>query len=173
MPTDRTRPSDDRRQGYRGVRFQQGRVILDRDLNAAEELTAEELRDVTRDVVGPVGTPDNGFMIAPVNKDAQTKRPFDFTIAAGTYYVGGVRVSFDQPATGPSVTYFNQPDCLSPDWVSADEEKALRGQEWSEFVGLQIQEMEVSAQEDPDLKDVGLGGPDTAGRLIFLVRVPP
>jgi Family of unknown function (DUF6519) len=164
MPTDRTRPSDDRRQGYRGVRYQQGRVILDRDLNAAEELTAEELRDVTRDVVGLVGTPDNGFTITPPSKEV--KRPFDFTISAGTYYVGGVRVSFERPAT-----YFKQPDWLHPDWVSDEEEKALLEQEWSEFIGLQIQEVEVSAQEDPDLKDVGLGGPDTAGRLSLLVRV--
>lgn len=162
MPTDRSRPSDDRRQSYRGVRFQQGRVIVERDLNAAEELAADQLRDVTLDVVGPVGSPDEGFKITPATKG----KDFDFTIEAGTYYLGGVRVSLAE-----TTTYFNQPDWITPDWLTSKDEKALIGKSWNEFVFLHVQEVEVSAREDPDLADVGLGGPDTAGRLRQLVHI--
>ena len=37
MPSDKTRTSDDIRQGYKGPVMQEGRVILDRDFNALQE----------------------------------------------------------------------------------------------------------------------------------------
>lgn len=155
MPTDRTRPSDDLRQGYRGVRFQQGRVVLDRDLNAGEEISAAEFRFVGLDVVGPFGSPDDGYKIIPATTT------HDFGISSGSIYVGGVRITLPS-----ATTYFTQPDSLT-----REDAKPADAKPWNELVYLRVSQVEVSAREDGDLADVGLGGPDSAGRVRMLARV--
>src|SRR5271163_4843933 len=64
MPSDRSRRTDRPRHGYTGVVAQQGRVILDRDFNAGQGLTAARIAADALDFVGPCGTPDNGFQIS-------------------------------------------------------------------------------------------------------------
>ncbi len=64
MPSDRSRRTDTLRDGYSGVVAQQGRVILDRDFNALQGLTAERIARDALDFVGPCGTPDDGFRIS-------------------------------------------------------------------------------------------------------------
>src|SRR5438270_12604077 len=121
MTSDRTRISNDYQQGYRGIVAQQGRVILDRDINAMQTLLDGELRRETLDIVGPCGTPDDGFAISlptlasPLRPPGGTARdvrlfpiltsppppdPFDFLIKPGTIYVGGLRAVFAPPAAG-------------------------------------------------------------------------
>lgn len=156
MPTDRTRPSDDLRQGYRGVRFQQGRVVLDRDLNAGEEISAAEFRFVGLDVVGPFGSPDDGYKIIP-----DTAKKHDFGISSGSIYVGGVRITLPS-----ATTYFTQSDSLTHAKAEPADAKP-----WNELVYLRVSQVEVSAREDGDLADVGLGASDTAGRVRMLARV--
>ena len=51
------------RKRYNGVRFQQGRVFSDSDFNEAGMLDAEETRRRTLDIMGPKGSPDDGFKI--------------------------------------------------------------------------------------------------------------
>jgi hypothetical protein len=178
MSSDISRTDDSERQHYKGVVMQQGRVILDRDFNALQEITERRIDADALDFVGPCGTPDNGFAIdaiipgspplwippPPLSPPMAHNR--DFLISPGTMYVGGQRAVFPPADYGkPPITYsyFDQPDWINPDEPSRD--AAL------EFVYLDLLEQEVSAVEDPDLKDVALGGPDTSQRLRLLKRV--
>src|SRR5437879_710868 len=89
MGSDRARRSYDASRMYRSVVSQQGRVTVEADANEAEEIRAAESHAELIDVVGPSGSPDDGFKISV---PAVTTTQFDFAIGAGTLYVGGVRV---------------------------------------------------------------------------------
>ena len=168
MGSDRARVTYDPRQQYRSVVMQQGRVTLEADWNEAQQIFAEEMRKEALDFVGPSGTPDNGYAIVPGQQP--THAPYDFSVQPGVMYVGGVRVELHD-----AVQYSNQPDWLDrgpedPDWL--DLAAVAAGRPKDEFVYLLLREQEVSAVEDPDLKDVALGGPDTAQRTRLLQRFP-
>lgn len=184
MPADRSRRTDGPRHGYTGVVAQQGRVILDRDFNAGQGLTAARIATDALDFVGPCGTPDNGFEISlpglsppatpfwspPVTPPLESPpvtvgAGADFLISPGTMYVGGERAEFPAWQDGHAVTYsyFDQPDDPAPPQPNADAQR--------ELVYLELTEQEVSAVEDPDLLEVALGGPDTTQRLKLLRRV--
>src|SRR3982751_6216928 len=103
MGSDRARVTYDPRQSYRSVVMQQGRVTLEADWNEAQAIAAEELRKETLDIVGPSGTPDDGYRVEPLS--GLGFAPFDFLVSAGTMYVGGLRVELATP-----VQYSNQSD---------------------------------------------------------------
>lgn len=154
MPSDRDRFSYDKKQQYRSVVSQQGRVLLPADFNEAQEIGGEQLRYDALDIVGPAGTPDDGYKIGfPAGPP-----DFNFSIGAGAMYVGGMRLKLFDP-----VTYFDQPDWLDP--------TPLTGAPQREYVFLDIEEQEVSAVEDGALRDVALGGPDTTQRTRLIQRV--
>ena len=177
MASDISRTDDSGRQHYKGVVMQQGRVILDRDFNALQEITEERTDADALDFVGPCGTPDNGFAIdaiipgspplwvppPPLSPPALHNR--DFLISPGTMYVGGQRAVFPADYGQPPITYsyFDQPEWIQPDEPNTDATL--------EFVYLHLLEQEVSAVEDTDLKDVALGGPDTTQRVRLIKRV--
>ncbi|HEX3437633.1 MAG TPA: DUF6519 domain-containing protein [Pseudacidobacterium sp.] len=167
MGSDRARVSYDPKQQYRSVVMQQGRVTLEADWNEAQQITGEETRNEALDFVGPCGTPDDGYSI--VLTQSPTNPPYDFYVQPGTMYVGGIRASLLDP-----VQYSNQPDWQDygpedPDWVSLS--SLAQAPPTDEFVYLYLREQEVSAVEDPDLKDIALGGPDTAQRTRILQRI--
>jgi hypothetical protein len=194
MPGDRSRRFDASRHGYTGVVAQQGRVILDRDFNAAQALTTARMAADALDEIGPCGTPDDGFRIAvpdPFAASPPLVTPVvsppispgganDFTISPGTMYVGGQRVEFPrlQNGTPVSYSYFDQPDWPAPPstlqrrstGTSLNVDIAHKMPE-TELVLLHVTEQEVSAVEDPDLFEVALGGADTTQRLKMLRRV--
>jgi hypothetical protein len=161
MSSDRARVSYDPRRQYRSVVAQQGRVTLDADVNEAQEIAGEILRTETIDIVGPSGTPDDGYKVAAVPGD--TTR--DFAVGAGTMYVGGERVTL--PA---AVKYTTQTEWLDragdPLWASPPQAASA-----TEFIYLFLREQEVSAVEDTALREVALGGPDTAQRKRLLQRI--
>jgi len=183
MPSDRSRHTDRPGHGYTGVVAQQGRVILDRDFNAGQGLTAARIAADALDFVGPCGTPDDGFRISlpgqsppepfwsppvtppPESPPVSVGGGLDFLIAPGTMYVGGERVRFPAEQDGRAITYsyFDQPDDPAPPQPNPD---VVR-----ELAYLDLTEQEVSAVEDPDLLEVALGGPDTTQRLKLLRRV--
>jgi hypothetical protein len=146
--------------------MQQGRVTLEADWNEAQQIAGEELRKETLDIVGPSGTPDNGYQISFTGPNGQPATPPDFFIEPGTMYVGGVRVQLDA-----TLQYSQQQEWLDhtgdPDWV--DLNQVPPGED--EFVYLYLREQEVSAVEDTDLKDVALGGPDTAQRTRLVQHI--
>ncbi|MGO9935479.1 MAG: DUF6519 domain-containing protein [Steroidobacteraceae bacterium] len=180
MPSDISRTSDEQR--YTGVVMQQGRVILDRDINALRETIDRRIDDDALDFVGPNGTPDDGFEIGAAGAAGAASppywsppealssppgsNPYDFSISAGTMYVGGQRAVFAPQVPGQGAveySYFDQPEWISP--------PAPPTPLTQEFIYLHLLEHTVSAVEDPELKDVALGGPDTTQRLQVVKRV--
>jgi hypothetical protein len=130
---------------YTAVLDQQGRVRTDYD--KAEEVAIENRlrQQALRDIVGRSGAPaDNpGFQVSATPEG-------DLVIGAGHYYVGGTLCSNDR-----AVSFVDQPD--------------LPGQELPEAAGrylayLRVFERHITAIEDPDIREVALGGPDTTTR---------
>lgn len=158
MATDIARLSFDPARHYTGVAAQQGRVTLEAEQNEQRIIDAEERRLELIDIIGPAGTPDNGYAIAAATGS-------DFTISAGTMYAGGLRVALDH-----SILYSNQPDWLDhtddPDWIAPDGKTGP-----NEHIILVLQERDVTAVEDPALREAALGGPDGSARTILLQHI--
>ena len=147
MGSDRARISFDPSRGYRSVVAQQGRVTLEADVNEQASIASETLRLETIDIIGPAGTPDpTGYEVSIPGGE--------ITVAPGTMYVGGWRLTLDNP-----VPLNNQPDWLDQP-VSNSKVHAVG----NEVVALLVTEQSVSAVEDQSLREVALGGPDTAAR---------
>ena len=164
MGSDKARRSYDSSRMYRSVVSQQGRVTLEADANEAEEIRAEESRADLIDVIGPAGARGDGFKIAVPAKAIQ---PFDFSIGQGSFYVGGLRVTNpDENATYEGQKQTEWVDY--PDEPTADSPPRLP---LTEAVYLTLSEHEVSAVEDEALRELALGGPDTAARLRLLQHV--
>jgi hypothetical protein len=160
MTADISRVSYDEAQQYRLVVGQQGRVLVDTDLTDGQRLLGEEQRREALDFVGPSGAPDGGYK-ATVPAKADAKRPrFDFDVAAGALYVGGLRVELLAP-----ITYARQPDWLNPS-PPPGQRAGPR-----ECIVLHLREQEVGAVEDPELREVALGGPDSSQRSRILQQV--
>jgi hypothetical protein len=159
MAADRARVSYDPTRKWRGLVAQQGRVSVEADWNEAAAIDAERDRRTTLDVVGPFGTPDDGYLITPDDTG-------DFTIGSGTLYVGGERLDLDG-----TVTYSTQPEWLDHSIDSLWQDPAVPASDPAyELVYVLASEQEVCAVEDPALADVALGGPDTMQRRRILQR---
>src|SRR5271170_2191510 len=106
MGSDRARVSYNPSQQYRSVVMQQGRVAVEADWNEAQLIASEETRLEALDLIGPAGTPDNGYAIS------LTSGSFDFNIAPGSMYVSGMRASLPTPG----LAYSQQP---KNDWMDS------------------------------------------------------
>jgi hypothetical protein len=143
--------------------MQQGRVTVEADWNEEEQVVNEEMRKEALDFVGHNGTPDNGYRIDT------GQALFDFSVSNGTMYVGGMRAFLAE-----SLQYSDQSDWLDhsggdPDWV--DVPTLGNAPPQREFIYLYLREQEVSAVEDLALREVALGGPDTAQRVRLIQHI--
>lgn len=152
---------------YSSVRMQQGRVLTDFDWNASRFIDEEVRRKTDVDIIGPAGSPDNGFKIE--NLDATTGF-IDFDILNGTMYTGGLRLEMN------AIEKFR----LQKDWlekndndyrvpVPADFPDGVS--EMFHLAYLEAWQQPVSAVEDSALFEPALGGPDTTVRLRNMRRV--
>ncbi|MCP3911611.1 MAG: right-handed parallel beta-helix repeat-containing protein [Actinomycetia bacterium] len=157
MTMDLSRIVHDPAKRYASVRMQQGRVILDDDWNdQATTTTTERVQSLT-DVIGPSGTSDDAFRVGtPTTPDGN----IDFPLGEGTFYIGGHRLPVEA-----NLAFRHQHDLLTPPAVAAP-----AGQR-HDLVWLEAWEQPVTAVEDRELREVGLGGPDTAARTRLLARV--
>ncbi len=103
MAADIARVSYDPTRHYRSLVAQQGRVTLEADNNEGTMLQAEALRLETIDIVGPAGTPDNGYAVS------SGSGPGGVTVGPGIFYLGGWRL-----VLAAAVDLSTQPD-----WVDA------------------------------------------------------
>lgn len=169
MGSDRARNTFDRTKQYRRLIAQQGRVELEADKNESAEIATETLRLETIDMIGPYGVPSDpvtdtkgtGYQIAPLGPQAKRAAAAarDFRILPGTIYLGGWRI--EQENQG--LTYEGQ---ASNEWLEPHAvEAAVDVRTTLESVVLHVSEHEVSAVEDSTLREVALGGPDTAQRM--------
>lgn len=156
---EKSRDAFEPRKRYAAVGMQLGRVMLDDDFNEAEQIRLDEGRQVNLDVIGAVGSPDDGFKVVD---GSGTATAVDFEIAAGTLYLGGLRL------WNPDEVKFS----LQGDWLqqgAADRPPLTPGR--TDLVYVEAWQQPVTAVEDGELFEVALGGPDTSDRTRTMWRV--
>jgi len=167
MKGDFSRLTFQARKHYSGVLHQQGRVWLDADWN--EDVQDRQfLHDQeTVDVVGRSGAPEPGlgFQIGP-NPNANAQ-PDDFAIGGGPgsnghFYVDGLLCQLEA-----GVTYLSQPDYPNPQRLTMP----APGGTLTALVYLEAWQRLITYLEDPGIREVALGGPDTATRLQTVAQV--
>lgn len=144
---------------YAGVRMQQGRVLTDDDFNEAQVAASEALRRVLLDVVGPTGSPDEGFK---VSSPSRSGTEMAFTLGAGDLFVGGVHLRLPE-----AVGFGAQPDWLRQRTLDRTGPAAAG----TSLVYLEVWQQPVTAVEDAELFELALGGSDTSTRLRTMWRV--
>ncbi len=147
---------------YRDVVKQQGRVELDADWNEQQAINVHRVETETVDVVGRTGAPVHqaGFAIST---DGVTLR-----IGVGRLYVDGILCE----NTSDRLDYATQPDRL--DVPPVLDEFIAAGAD-SGIVYLDVWLRHVTALNDARIREVALGGPDTATRtqVVWQVRILP
>lgn len=169
MGGDYTRFTFDPSKDYSTVLKQQGRVSLDADANELAEIQDRRWRAETIDIIGravvPKETPD-GFKIQITGGT--------FTIGHGRMYVHGLlaenhglldQTEFDNVlgevrGTKP-IPYADQPYYPKPLPAITQGNISTR----TDLVYLDVWQREVTAIEDPEIREIALGGPDTSTRL--------
>jgi hypothetical protein len=176
VKADITRSTFDPGKQFTRVLMQQGRVQLDSDWNEQTSILLHYMQTLAADVIGPHGGPGDhlGFrIVTDVNSIPYDELQYlsdeerslvenlengDFAIGKGRYYVEGVLCE-----NGSYVTFTDQP--------------GLPGQQppeyYSYLVYLDVWEQHVTAVEDAGIREVALGGPDTAtrARVVWQVKV--
>ncbi len=154
---------------YSGLFKQQGRVDLDSDFNELIEIIDRRWRSETIDIIGhgvvPNTTPD-AFMIRPTAMG-------DFDIGIGRMYVDGIQVeNHGRPALqylpdlgeqeGTVRTlYSNQPYLPAPTPPVLTPIPIPR----TDLIYIDVWQREVTVLEDPSIREIALGGPDTTTRI--------
>ena len=169
MPGDYSRITFKRENFYSGVLKQQGRVELDADDN--EQLSIQHYRDETEaiDVIGQAGVPkkNDGFNIgiAPGGHD--------LTISKGRFYLEGLLCELDHDSTYTTQPYLpNAPFSSTSSPQSSPPAIQLPGN-GTYLVYLDAWKRELTALDNDAIREVALGGPDTAARLqnVWQVRL--
>lgn len=168
MAGDYTRFTFKPQRDYSGVFKQQGRVDLDADFNEYIEIIDRHWRSETLDIVNhcvvPNTTPD-AFLVTPTAIGA-------FDIGIGRMYVDGIQVENHglppleyQADLGnlvgtTEVPYNDQPYLpapLPPPLAATPNS--------TDLVYIDVWQREVTVLEDPSLREIALGGPDTTTRI--------
>lgn len=149
---------------YTGVRHQQGRVLLDRDWNDAQEIEAHWQRQLAADAFGrgvlavPSDSP-GAFQVLAATADATGVH---ITLDGGRAWADGVPVQL--PAGAPFATLFDASYVgppLAPVVSPASIAPGIR-----DAVLLEVFEDTVNGFQDPSkLIEPALGGPDTTERV--------
>ena len=81
---------------YSGVLAQQGRLLLDAELNEQNAILLDYLRRLTTDLIGPFAGPIHqaGFAVEPVVQDGKCRA---VRLGRGHYYVYGLRCQAPAP----------------------------------------------------------------------------
>lgn len=120
---------------YSGVLAQQGRFVLDADLNAQNAIVLDYMRELTTDLLGPFAGPSDGvgFAVEPVANEHHRVR-----LGHGYYYVYGLRCE------------------LPSRYWGAEEELFLGEHHEAHLIYLLVWEQSVSAIQEPAITDPGL-----------------
>lgn len=161
---DFTRDTFDPRKNFLRVLMQQGRVQLDADWNEQVAILLHYLQTLAADLIGPYGGPiGKGFQITvDSDEDIQNGAITNFKIGAGHYYVNGILCENNQIQA-----YDQQKDYP----LNRDKKEKLA--DFPFLVYLDVWERHITYIEDDRIREVALGGPDTATRskVVCQVRV--
>ena len=176
MAGDYTRFTFKPQRDYSGVFKQQGRVDLDADFNEYIEIIDRHWRSETLDIIThcivPNTTPD-AFLMTPTAMGA-------FDIGIGRMYVDGIQVeNFGLP---PEVFLSDLGNMVGTNAVPYDDQPYLpaplppplaAAPNTTDLVYIDVWQREVTVLEDPSLREIALGGPDTTTRIqsVWQVRV--
>lgn len=165
MKGDFTRDTFNRHKHFSRVLMQQGRVQLDADWNEQTSILLHYLRALAEDLIGPHGGPADGFKIAELVDDDANPIKHDFAVLGRHYYVRGILCE-----NNVDITYKGQVDYPVP------QDQGLP--EGHHLVYLDVWEQHISYLEDedqhrdePSIREVALGGPDTATRARVVWQV--
>jgi len=152
MKGDFTRSTFRPEQHYSSVRMQQGRVQLDADWNEQIEIAAHRNATASADTIGGCGGPLNaaGFSLTG------SRIPI---IGKGRYYVGGILCENER-----KVPLDQQPDLPVDDVQELISPYNAKGSGGTYLAYLDVWERHLTVLEDPAIREVALGGPDTATR---------
>ena len=166
MKGDFSRLTFDPRKHYNSVRMQQGRVQLDADWNEQAEILLYLLRESLQDILGRGATDASapGFVIR-LDTPADSKRLPDFNIGTGHFYVEGILCENETPVK------FSQ----QADYPGAKTELNAASDHDAYLVYLDGWERHITTAEDPSIREVALGGPDTSTRVktVWQVKLLP
>ena len=162
MKGDISRETFDVAKHYSGVRMQQGRVQTDADWNEQEALQRRRTQIEARDVIGRCGAPEDnaGFAISIAGGALE--------IGAGRYYVDGILCENETDG----LVFESQPDLPgATPWADV----LGKAKATSALAYLDVWERHITPLDDALLREVALGGPDTATRVktVWQVRVLP
>jgi hypothetical protein len=154
---DFTRDTFQRRNHFARVLMQQGRIQLDADWNEQTAILLHYLRVLAADLIGPCGGPERSFAIDKLVTGGK-EVPSDFSIQRGHYYVNGILCENEA-----EIAYTHQPGHPFPTCPRLDTGVYL--------AYLDVWERHISWVEEPEIRDVALGGPDTAARAKVVSQV--
>lgn len=169
MKSDLSRQTFDPKKHYRSVRMQQGRVQLDADWNEQSDIIAHRIETEALDLIGDCGGPLHsaafGVLTEAAGLDQKEKdwlnslkllplKPGDFLLTAGRYYVDGILCENERVL--PFTAQAAQADLPDPSPTIKDKGLYL--------VYLDVWQRHITALDDPHIREVALGGPDTATR---------
>ena len=188
MKGDNTRFTFEKKKHYSSVRMQQGRVQLDADWNEQVEIAVHRGETETVDSVGHCGAPmhHGGFHLVTGAGDlTEEEQGFqenqnipdlpegDFYISGGRYYADGVLceneniVPFTKQADVPL-------ESLPKDFPNLEEilkEISAPKENGAYLAYLDVWTRHITALEDPEIREVALGGPDTTSRTKTIWQV--
>lgn len=171
MKGDLTRSTFDPASHFGSVRLQQGRVLLDADWNEQADIAAHRHHTTARDLIGGCGGPLNaaafGVVADPDTLPQEVRDALaasgvlplaagDVLLGAGRYYVDGVLCECER-----AFSLLHQPD--PPGTAPLAEGRHL--------LYLRVWERHLTWLDDPSLREVALGGPDTATRARVVWQV--
>ena len=181
MKGDFTRFTYDQTKHYRSVLMQQGRVPLDADWNEQADIVEHRIATEAGDLIGPCGGPmhHDGFHIVATiaglsveeQARAENQNPpalagkGDFYISGGRYYVDGILCENDK-----IITLQGQPPA-PPDVPAPLVIPESITQSGVYLAYLDVWPRHITALEDKYIREVALGGPDTATRVKTMAQV--
>lgn len=180
MKSDLTRFTFDQAKHYRAVQQQQGRVQLDADWNEQLDITGHRIETESIDSIGRCGAPlhDDGFRLIATaaaltadeaarsgNQNPPAVPAGDLLLTAGRLYAGGVLTEND------AITLISaQPDLptaaqLAKLGTLGTGRTLLPSAPGTYLAYLDVWPRLRTALDDPRMREVALGGPDTATRI--------
>src|SRR5262245_12748657 len=158
MKGDFTRDTFKPAEHYQQVLQQQGRVQLDADWNEQAAIGVRRDETTTRDLVGDCGGPAENAAFAVITTPAiLATLPADpvtpirqFALSAGRYYVDGIQCEVESP-----FLFSWQPDHRESNAIPPGRH----------LLYLDVWQRHLTALDDPSIREVALGGPDTTTRV--------